>query len=242
MTAQKAKQISNKVLVIAASALVLAGYQNCSKIKVADNVVSSAALSAGNSNDVVVATDQHDNVVPVVVEHPSVSADPTPSPTPQKNPPSVVSNPTPIPSPSPVVKNPAPVAETSNPKTCEERHDFCGHEKHEFENAIDVDQFHPGEVELKHECKGSTLVYSASGKGSLKGLNTGSSEGKFVICQVKIDKIEGKKGDVEISEGNIREMKDFKGSLEDGDCAKHDNRDHTSGENNNRDHDKCKLK
>lgn len=245
MTAQKAKQISNKVLVIAASAIVLAGYQNCSKIRVADNVLSASTLAASGNNDVVVATDTQDNVIPVDVEHPAaeVSAAPTPAPSPVKETTVVVVSPSPSASPSPstVVKNPPEAEPVSPPKMSEEHRDFCGHDKKDFENAIDVDQFRLGEVELKHECHGKTLVYSSSGKGHLKGLHTGSSEGKFVICKVKIDKIRGKKGHIKIFEGSVREIKEFKGDLEDGDCSKHDNREHTLGENNNRDHKKCKL-
>lgn len=229
MTAQKAKQISNKFLVIAASALVLVGYQNCSKIKVADNALIAPALSESGNNDVVVATDPQDNVISVDVEHPAaeVTATPNPSPTPVKESSAVVVNPT----PSPVAKAPPDSVENNPSKSCEQRRDFCGYDKREFENAIDVDQFHAGEVELKHECKRKTLVYSSSGKGHLKGLHTGSSEGKFVICQVKIDKIHGKKGDVKIFEGSVREIKDFKGSLEDGDCSRYENHDRK----------KCKL-
>ena len=129
MTAKQAKKISNKALIIAGSALVLAGYQNCSKIKVADQGQNVAGLSvpsapANGSSDIVIATDQQNNdLVPIVIEHPAVpaavpsapqsapavtqSSDPSPTPMPE-----VVASPTPA---QPVAQPSIPVAPTSSP-------------------------------------------------------------------------------------------------------------------------------
>jgi hypothetical protein len=239
------------LLVILGGGLILFGYQNCSKINVRDPFVAGVAgdeaaqqmpvlPDSSGAGDGVVATDLHGDMVNTQVEHPASS--PVSEPPPALEPPSSSNSNPPLDLPK------APPSSDDDSKNDSDSSQACGHDKKDFDVAVDVDQYRNKEVKLNLNSKKKTLVYCSSGKGHVKEINTGDSPGEVVVCNTDVEVLKGKKGKVKLTKSKVKSKDEFKGSCHDDDNdhddregTSHDNRDHDFADNSNRNHTKEKI-
>jgi hypothetical protein len=82
---------------------------------------------------------------------------------------------------------------------------ICGMDSKTIHNIVDVAQFKNQDVNLDL-IKGKTLIYSSDSEVVLKSLNIVEAVGRTIICGVKVDKLQVKKGRLEVKESEIKEI------------------------------------
>lgn len=209
----KSSNLSRMTILFFAS-LTIVFFQNCSKVAVNDVPNSMNKMS----DNVATATDDQGQVVPVTVTTAPEVVDVDP-PVQLPDEPGMPSAPhhnddgpvAGIPGEIPVEGSPsAPADDPSAPAP--EMESVCGLDLKTIHNIVDLAQFKGQDVSLDL-LKGKTLLYSSDSQISLKSLSIDTAVGRTILCGCKVDKLNVKKGRLEVYQSEIKEIGCQKGNL-----------------------------
>ncbi len=185
--------------VLFAGGLVLGLFQKCAKVGVED---ISGAPALGKS--VVLATDDQGNILPVEVSGPEQVIPPN-----EEIIPAVPGHHEPQ-APPPVASEPEPAPEPENHIAVEvpaenDMTSACGLDTKTIHNSVDLAQFEGQEVSLDL-LQGKTLLYSSNPEVSLKSLAINAAVGRTILCGCKVDRLDIKKGRLEVYHSEIKSI------------------------------------
>jgi hypothetical protein len=198
-------------------------FQNCSKVSIEDTVPNSTNKIM--SDGPVTASDMDGNQVPVIVDNSGGSPEPQspsqPTTTTTTTQPTATTMPTPTTTLSSSPSSPGSSEDHPEPSTPpgavdgvqkEELTAYCGFDVKTIQQLVDVAQFKDQDVNLEL-IKGKTMIYSSDGEVELKSLTISSAVGRTILCGVKVDSLNVKKGRLEVYYSEIKEILDMKGRL-----------------------------
>lgn len=88
----------------------------------------------------------------------------------------------------------------------------CGYDTKSIDRIVDIAQYEGQDVRLE-VVKGKTLIYSSKDNVSVKSLNVGTAVGRTILCGVTVDELNIKKGRLELYHSEIKKMGERKGNV-----------------------------